>query len=302
MIYTLGETTYDIIFKDNAPFRAVIGGSTLNISVTLGRLSIPVSFISRVGKDHIADISLKFLKENGIICDHITRFEGNSRISLAFLDEDGNASYQFYRNTSMPGFQYPSTKKNDFVAFGSSVALSDENRDELLNFLSNAHNNKSLLFYDPNIRSSDEKKHPEILNKFEENARYAKIIKGSMPDFNWLYKSLQPKDIFNHLAQLGVEILIITNGDKPIEIYTNEFSTSFPTEIVEPISTIGAGDNFLAGIIAGFAKYKIDSENLTTISRDSWNKIISLANTFATEVCLSTENYISVEFAKRVTF
>lgn len=47
----IGETILDIIFKNNQPHTAVPGGSTFNGLISLGRLGVPVSFISEVGNE-----------------------------------------------------------------------------------------------------------------------------------------------------------------------------------------------------------------------------------------------------------
>ena len=122
-IYTIGETTYDIIFKNQQPTGAVVGGSVLNSSVTLGRMKMPVTFVSRIGNDQIGDISVKFLTENGVNCDQIIRFEGNSRLALAFLDDEKNATYTFYKATEIPELNYPNVKDGDFMVFGSTPCI-----------------------------------------------------------------------------------------------------------------------------------------------------------------------------------
>ena len=38
-IYGVGETTYDIVFKNGSPVGAHVGGSILNTVVTMGRLN-----------------------------------------------------------------------------------------------------------------------------------------------------------------------------------------------------------------------------------------------------------------------
>ena len=60
-IYTIGETVYDIIFKNCQPIAAKAGGSMLNSSVSLGRLGLPVSFISEIGKDQVGGFIFVFL-------------------------------------------------------------------------------------------------------------------------------------------------------------------------------------------------------------------------------------------------
>jgi fructokinase len=52
-ILALGETTYDIIFKDSKPVDGRVGGSILNTAVSLGRLGIPVSMVALCGSDEI---------------------------------------------------------------------------------------------------------------------------------------------------------------------------------------------------------------------------------------------------------
>lgn len=70
----IGETILDIIFKNDQPHTAVPGGSVFNGLVSLGRLGVPVSFISEAGNDRVGDIILKFMEENHISTELIDRF------------------------------------------------------------------------------------------------------------------------------------------------------------------------------------------------------------------------------------
>ena len=91
----IGETILDIIFKNNQPHTAVPGGSVFNGLVSLGRLGVPVSFISEVGNDRVGDIIRQFMEENHISTEFVDRFpDGKSPISLAFLDNENKANYQ----------------------------------------------------------------------------------------------------------------------------------------------------------------------------------------------------------------
>ena len=67
----IGETILDILFKNNQPTVAVPGGSVFNGLVSLGRAGANVTFISEVGGDHVGDIILNFMKENGINTDSV---------------------------------------------------------------------------------------------------------------------------------------------------------------------------------------------------------------------------------------
>ncbi len=74
-IFTIGETVYDIIFKDGNPIAARAGGSTLNSSVSMGRLGLPVHFISEFGMDQVGKFIVEFLKDNKVNTDHLQLFE-----------------------------------------------------------------------------------------------------------------------------------------------------------------------------------------------------------------------------------
>jgi len=65
-IYGIGETVLDIIFKNNQPQAAKAGGSVLNSVVSMGRMNLPVSFISEYGQDDVGTLIDDFLKSNGV--------------------------------------------------------------------------------------------------------------------------------------------------------------------------------------------------------------------------------------------
>ena len=65
-IYGIGETVFDIIFKNEQPQAAKAGGAMLNSAVSLGRIGLPVSFISEYASDNVGRIIDSFLSENGV--------------------------------------------------------------------------------------------------------------------------------------------------------------------------------------------------------------------------------------------
>jgi fructokinase len=97
-IYGIGETVLDIIFKEGQPQAAKAGGSVLNSVVSMGRIGLPVSFISEYGLDNVGDLIDRFLKDNGVNTSSVYRFrDGSTSLALAFLNEKNDASYTFYK-------------------------------------------------------------------------------------------------------------------------------------------------------------------------------------------------------------
>ena len=70
----IGETILDIIFRGEQPQQAVPGGSVFNGIVSLGRIGVPICFISETGNDHVGNIILNFMRENNIPTDHVNVF------------------------------------------------------------------------------------------------------------------------------------------------------------------------------------------------------------------------------------
>ena len=83
----IGETILDIIFKNNQPYIAVPGGSTFNGLISLGRLGIPVSFISEVGNDRVGEIIRSFMKENNLSTQYVNPWSFDGAIKYVLGEE-----------------------------------------------------------------------------------------------------------------------------------------------------------------------------------------------------------------------
>ncbi|WP_298021880.1 PfkB family carbohydrate kinase [uncultured Campylobacter sp.] len=121
----IGETVLDIIFKDNKPVNAVPGGSAFNAIISLGRAGISAHFIGEVGHDRVGTYILDFLKANHVDGSNVEISpEGQSHLSLAFLDEGNNADYLFYKDHAHDSFSmcYPEINRDDIVLFSSFFA------------------------------------------------------------------------------------------------------------------------------------------------------------------------------------
>jgi fructokinase len=68
---------------------------------------------------------------------------------------------------------------------------------------------------------------------------------------------------------------------------------------IVPVSTIGAGDNFNAGMLYGLYTGGISRDKLDSLTRQDWDRLVGYGIEFGTEVCMSTSNYVSTDFAKR---
>ena len=301
-IYGIGETVLDIIFKDGHPQAAKAGGSVLNSMVSLGRMELPASFISEYGADDVGKLIDGFLRNNGVDTSFVHRYkEGSTALALAFLDEKNDAHYTFYKD--YPGkrldIDFPSIDADDIVQCGSFYAIWPEIREKFKTFVSDAYEKGALVLYDPNFRKSHISELGQLRPLIIENMKIASIVRGSDEDFRNIFSANTPDEAWEEVRNYCRCLVYTANADG-VFVKTLKFSGKFPVHRITPVSTIGAGDNFNAGMISSIYRKNIKREQLESLSDNDWNDVIETAVAFATHVCLNYDNYISPEFAREL--
>ncbi|MDD2798115.1 MAG: carbohydrate kinase [Bacteroidales bacterium] len=299
-IIGVGETILDIIFKNNQPAQAVPGGSIFNGLVTLGRLNVSTAFVSELGNDKVGRVILDFMKENNITTDYVDCFpDGQSPIALAFLNEQNDAEYMFYKDypSQRLDVALPRINPDDILIFGSFYALNPALREKMIEILEYARESKAIIYYDPNFRKSHNDEAIKLMTSLIENLEFADIVRGSDEDFQNLYKMEDLSAVYKNKVRFYCPNFICTQGTKGVFLCTKSGEKSFEVPTIEAKSTIGAGDNFNAGILFGLLKYDVLRADLDNLSEDLWAKIIQCGIDFSSEVCQSYDNYVSKEFA-----
>lgn len=297
----IGETILDIIFQGDQPSAAVPGGSVFNGIVSLGRMGANVCFISETGNDHVGRMILKFMRESNIPTEHVNVFpDGKSPVSLAFLNEQSDAEYIFYKDYPKQRLDvlFPQIHEDDIVVIGSYYALNPVLREKILELLERAKEKRAIVYYDPNFRSAHKDEAMKLAPTMIENLEYADIVRGSTDDFRYMYGLQDVDKIYKDKIQFYCPNFLCTAGGKTISLRTGKIRKEYPIEQLEAVSTIGAGDNFNAGLIYGLLKYDVRHRDLRSISEETWDKVIQCGKDFAAEVCKSFNNSISTGFVE----
>ena len=297
----IGETVLDIIFKGDQPVNAVPGGSTFNAIISLGRSGIETSFISETGNDRVGRMIIQFLKDNGCQADCVNVYpDSKSPLSLAFLNEQNDAEYIFYKDhpNDRLDFSYPDVQPDDLVLFGSYYALNPVIRPQVKGFLEYAHQRGAILYYDVNFRASHQHEVMRLTTNLLENFELADIVRGSSEDFEILFKKNDPDTVYRSQIMFYTKKFIYTRAAEPIELRADGgLKKQYPIEKTETVSTIGAGDNFNAGLLYGIIRYGITRRDIEQgLTEAQWDSIISEGKAFSAEVCRSIYNYVSPEF------
>lgn len=299
----IGETVLDIIFKKGQPVSAMPGGSTFNAIISLARAGVPTTLISEAGNDRVGQTIIDFLRENGTDASHVSVFpDSKSPVSLAFLDDNNDADYVFYKDHPHDRieFAYPDIQSDDIVLFGSYYALNPVIRPQVVAFIEYAKSHGAVIYYDVNFRPAHKNEIMKVTPNLLENLDYADIVRGSHEDFLTLYNKDSADKVYNAEIAFYSHNFIYTDGPHPLTVFGNgSFKKQYDVPEAETVSTIGAGDNFNAGFIFGLINDGITKESLERgLSESQWDSIVKYALAFSADCCKDIDNYISVDFGK----
>ena len=205
-------------------------------------------------------------------------------ISETGNDRVGNIILQFMRDNNIP-----TDHVNVFPDGKSPVSLA---------FLNEQSDAEYIFYYDPNFRSSHKNEAMKLAPTIIENLEYSDIVRGSLEDFFYMYGMQDADKIYKDKIKFYCPRFICTAGGEKVSLRTNLVNKDYPIEPLEAVSTIGAGDNFNAGLIYGLLKYDVRYRDLNNLNEATWDKVIQCGKDFAAEVCRSFSNSVSVEFAE----
>jgi len=301
----IGETVLDIIFKDGKTIGAVPGGSVFNTLVSLGRCGVQTTMVSETGKDHVGNLIADFMHDNGVGSSELLRSaDVRTAISTAFLDSDNNASYTFYRDTHDSGndLPIPDINADDIVVFGSYYAINTATHRQVRNIIDAAKAAGAIIFYDVNFRPAHSNERVKLMPNIIDNLEAADIVRGSSEDFATLYGMNEPERVYRSEISFYCRNFIYTDSCMPMTVFgEGGFTAQYQAEKISPVSTIGAGDSFNAGLIHGLIANGITRDDiLRGLTAQQWDSIVPLALTFSVDCCRSIYNCVSQEFADSI--
>ena len=237
--------------------------------------------------------------------DNVSVFpESKSPISLAFLDDNNEAEYIFYKDHAHDQLEYvyPEIHQNDIVIFGSFFAVNPVIRPQVVGLLDYARSHGAIIYYDVNFRPSHKDDVMRITPNFLENLEYADFVRGSREDFETLYKMDDPDKVYASEISFYCKKFIFTNGAKPVVVHAESgLRKTYPALSADTVSTVGAGDNFNAGFVYGLIREGITRQEVEQgLAEEQWNALTNYAQMFSADCCKSLNNYVSKEFGQRM--
>ncbi|KAJ6852258.1 fructokinase-1 [Iris pallida] len=139
--------------------------------------------------------------------------------------------------------------------YGSISLISDPCRTAHLRAMEVAKEAGALLSYDANLRLPLWPSAEEAKSRIMSNWDQADIIKISGDELEFLTGSDKVEtDVVMTLWHPQLKLLLVTLGSKGCKYYTKDFHGTVEAIKVHPVSTTGAGDAFVGGMLHRLAR------------------------------------------------
>jgi fructokinase len=285
MIICCGEALIDFIpTSDGGAYRPCPGGSILNIAVGLGRMQVPVGFLSRLSSDFFGNLLNDHLSKDNVNLEYCPRVEGQTTLAFVSLQEKSGhePQYAFYANGAvdrgMTVDDLPEQFDDDVLAlhFGS-ISLVLEPGATALETLMKRESRRRILTLDPNVRPALITDEDAYRQRFSEWVSMVDILRLSQVDLEYLYPDTSIEDLLPQWFEAGVGLIFLTHGSKGSRGYLpNGIDVFVSVPKVAVKDTVGAGDAYFSAALA----YLYDHGKLTDRS------LISGMSTIDLKACL----------------
>lgn len=269
----IGESLLDVVHDSAGVSHPTPGGASFNIASALARLAptASVSFLTDLGADADGALLRRRLEAAGVAV--LAEPRGTTSLAHARLDHTGSAEYEFELRwqpqlSSVPVRSWQALHTGSIGAF---LAPGSAAVDALLLQVADAATVRS---FDPNIRPSLLPDHAAALARFEALARRSDVVKLSDADAVWLYPhDDDPGSVLDRLLTMGPGLVVLTRGAEGSTLRTPAIRVEVAATDVEVADTIGAGDSFMAVLIAELLTRGVTRPEVARLSRDSLRAI-----------------------------
>ncbi|MCG8512353.1 MAG: carbohydrate kinase [Rhodospirillales bacterium] len=259
MILCNGEALIDFLPVETGSgdlaFQPFNGGSVYNVAIALGRLGMDVGFFGGLSEDLFGRSLSEGLKASKVDLSFAVQNERSS--TLAFVKFDGgDAEYAFVDGASVGRMltqsDIPELPESVTALHFGSISLIPDPGGATYETMAVQNADKRLISFDPNIRPTLIHDRDAYLRRFEAMVEAAHILKLSDADLEWLAPGADAAAASREWIGRGVGLVVLTRGGEGAISFTARETVQCPPARVDVVDTIGAGDTFMAGLLAHF--------------------------------------------------
>ena len=258
-VLVVGESLVDVT-RDGAKTTVRPGGSPLNVAVGLSRLGVPTTLLTQLGEDAYGELVRAHLAASGVAVALLGP-PGRTGSATARLDAFGQASYSFDLRWDPPRQELPDG--HDLLHVGSLGATLPPGADVVAALTGQARERGMDVSLDPNIRPAMTPELGDVRRRVRDLLALADVVKLSEEDGAAVFPGRSADQVLEDLLAAGAPALVVlTRGDSGAVLATATARVAVAAAPVAVVDTIGAGDSFMAALLAGLVA-----------ARDSWSSL-----------------------------
>lgn len=306
-ILCLGEILYDWLCPEKGATLASAttfvrspGGAPANVAVGLSRLGVATGFMGRVSTDAWGASLLEFLSSEGVDVGHVVRdSRSGTRMAYILLDEHGERRLAAFThgNCADARLTHSDVRPEQFddvliLYTGSLMQAHPESARAVDRAMVLAQEEGAVVLYDPNYRSVLWPDPSVARGALTHAAERADILKLGAEELEFLMEE-SDLEVAARMAQERFlpALLVVTDGPRGC-FYVRDADEGHvrSPEIVQADST-GAGDAFVAGLLAGLVPVLAEGEGreaIATMEASALRRILARANALGALVATRT--------------
>ncbi len=251
------------VLWDRLPSGAKPGGAPMNVALHLNAIGLNAAIASSVGNDEAGKELITFLQDSGMKTNLIqTDPKLPTSEVLVHLDSNNNATYEICEPVAWDNIQLSDelaekAKHSGLIIYGSLASRNGTTRKTLLKLL----DNDAVKLIDVNLRKPYDKQ--DVLELLLAKTDIVKLNDDELVVFSgWqgIHGKSEEELVEWFVKQYNVEMLCVTKGEKGALMYYKNQFYEHPGFKVNAVDTVGAGDAFLAGLVASFLQKKTPTE------------------------------------------
>lgn len=260
MILCCGEALIDMLPVQAADGRDAFaphpGGAVFNTAIALGRLGVAAGFLCPLSRDLFGARLAAALAAAGVDATLCPRVDRPSTMAFVTL-EGGEARYAFFdAHSALSGMraeELPPIPAAAKALFFGGISLAGRASGAAFAGLA-AQAGDRLVMVDPNIRPGFIRDAAAYRARLARLLARADLVKLSDADLRWLDPDRPEAESIAALLDMGPALVLITRGAAGAEAHHRGGMLRASAPPVAVVDTVGAGDTFNAGFLAGLAR------------------------------------------------
>jgi fructokinase len=264
-VATAGEALIDLIAQPDGRFEPCLGGAIFNLTRAIARQGVGAVYLNPLSGDRFGRLLAKALEDDGVVLAEPVPVRAATSLAVVALDAAGHPDYAFYRQgvadraTSAARLNHhcAGAAALELVCAGA-LALSPDDAGTYLPWLRSQRDQGKIVVVDANLRPSVMPDLAAYRRNVHAALQLADIVKASDEDLAALdVPGADPmQQARGLLAATGARLLALTLGAQGACLLARDGRSwrAAEPDPVPVVDTVGAGDCFLAGLLAALLR------------------------------------------------